>query len=258
MSTLNITILQADLHWHDAAANRRAFADAIDALTEDTDLIVLPEMFSTGFTMDAPDLAETMDGPTLSWLHEQAAQTGKAICGSLIVEETGAYYNRFVFMRPDGKYETYDKRHLFRLADEQKHYAAGADRVVFGYRGVRICPQVCYDLRFPVWSRNRGDYDLLIYVANWPDRRHHAWATLIRARAIENQCFVAAVNRTGTDGNSLPYKGGSAIINYLGEDLIDLGDSVAAGTATIDLGAMQVFRDRFPFHMDADDFTLLD
>ncbi len=258
MSTLTITILQADLHWHNAAANRQAFADAIEALTEATDLIVLPEMFSTGFTMNAPENAERMDGPTVAWLREQAAQTGSAICGSLIIEAAGNYFNRFLFALPDGALHAYDKRHLFRLADEHEHYAAGKDRLVFTYRGVRICPQVCYDLRFPVWSRNRGDYDLLIYVANWPDRRHHAWATLIRARAIENQCFVAAVNRTGTDGNALPYKGGSAIIDYLGEDLVDLGGRIAAGTATIDLRAMQAFRNRFPFHRDADAFTLTD
>ncbi len=258
MSTLTITIVQEDLHWHDAAANRDAFARAIDTLRDDTDLIVLPEMFSTGFTMDAPGNSESMDGPTVNWLREQSAQSGKAICGSLIIEEAGAYYNRFLFACPDGELHTYDKRHLFRLADEHEHYAAGTERVVFTYRGVRICPQVCYDLRFPVWSRNRGDYDLLIYVANWPDRRHHAWATLIRARAIENQCFVAAVNRTGTDGNSLPYKGGSAIIDYLGEELVDLGDRVAAGTATVDLNAMRTFRERFPFHKDADEFTLAD
>ena len=258
MSTLNISIVQADLHWHDAAANRQAFSEAIGRIEDETDLIVLPEMFSSGFTMDAPSQAETMDGPTVNWMRTQATQTGKAICGSLIVEEAGGYYNRFVFMQPGGELQYYDKRHLFRLADEHEHYAAGNERKVFTYRGVRICPLVCYDLRFPVWSRNLGDYDLLIYVANWPDRRHHAWATLIRARAIENQCFVAAVNRTGTDGNALPYKGGSAIIDYLGAELVDLGDRVDTGSATIDLAAMETFRTRFPFHKDADAFTLDD
>ncbi|MEM9404345.1 MAG: amidohydrolase [Pseudomonadota bacterium] len=258
MSTLNITIVQADLHWHDAAANRHAFARVIDANSEDSDLIVLPEMFSTGFSMAAPDLAESMDGPTVNWLAEQAARSGAAVCGSLIIEESGRYYNRFLFFGPDGERHTYDKRHLFRLADEHEHYAAGVERKVFSYRGVRICPQVCYDLRFPVWSRFRDDYDLLLYVANWPDRRHHAWATLIRARAIENQCFVAAVNRTGTDGNALPYKGGSAVIDFLGEDLLDVGGQVATGTAEIDLETMRSFRERFAFYKDADRFTLLD
>jgi predicted amidohydrolase len=256
VSTLRVTIVQSDLHWHDAAANRAAFASVIDGLEQATDLIVLPEMFTTGFTMDAEGHAENMNDATMGWFTEQAQRAGAALCGSLIVEAEGRYFNRFVFMRPNGDFDLYDKRHLFRLADEHRHYSAGDRRIVIDYLGFRICPQICYDLRFPVWSRNRGDYDMLIYVANWPSRRHHAWRTLLRARAIENQAYVAGVNRTGTDGNDLPYLGGSAIIDYLGEDIADLGDRVTTATATLELDALQRFREKFPFHRDADDFTI--
>ena len=257
MPALTVTIVQADLRWHDAEANRAAFADTIETLKQPTDLIVLPEMFTTGFTMHAEAHAESMHDQTMAWLAEQASRAGAAVCGSLIIEVDGDYYNRFVFMQPDGNFTLYDKRHLFRLADEHRHYSAGDRRVVIDYRGFRICPQVCYDLRFPVWSRNRGDYDMLIYVANWPSRRHHAWRTLLRARAIENQAFVAGVNRAGTDGNDLPYLGGSALIDYLGEDIADLGDRASTATATLDLTALQEFREKFPFHRDADNFTIL-
>ncbi len=253
---MTLTLLQADLSWHDADANRRAFDDAISGLETPGDIIVLPEMFSTGFTMDARSQAEPMDGPTVAWMMQAASSTGSAICGSVIIEAEGEFYNRFLFATPDGTLWKYDKRHLFRLAGEDEFYRAGEQRSVFSYRGFRICPQICYDLRFPVWSRSRGDYDLLIYVANWPARRHHAWRTLIRARAIENQAFVAAVNRCGTDGNDLPYLGGSALIDYLGEDLFDLGEQPGHGTASIDLADCEKFRDRFPFHRDADEFSL--
>ena len=256
MPTLTISIVQADLHWHDADANRRKFAAIIGDLDQATDLIVLPEMFTTGFTMDAEAQAEPMDGPSMRWLRQTAGDAGTAVCGSLIIEDDGRFYNRFVLMRPDGSVEQYDKRHLFRLADEHHHYSPGEKSITFELRGFRVCPMVCYDLRFPVWSRNRGHYDLLLYVANWPSRRHLAWQTLIRARAIENQAFVAAVNRTGTDGNELPYLGGSAIIDYLGQDVVDLGDREGVGTASLDLDELEAFRERFPFDKDADKFTV--
>ena len=258
MSTLSVSIIQADLHWHDAASNRSMMTDMVDALESPGDIVVLAEMFTTGFSMDAESLAEPMDGPSMQWLADTASRIGSAVCGSLIISDAGRYVNRFVFMHPDGSHEIYDKRHLFRLADEHEHYSAGSTRTVFDYKGFRVCPMVCYDLRFPVWSRNLNDYDLLLYVANWPSPRHNAWHTLIRARAIENQAFVAAVNRCGVDGNDLGYKGGSAIIDYLGQELADLGENAGGATAVLDLAALEKFRNRFPFHVDADRFELRD
>lgn len=258
MPTLNVTIVQAALHWHDAAANRGMFEEMIGALESPTDLIVLPEMFTTGFTMDAPGQYEPMDGPTLPWLRSTAEQAQAAVCGSVIIEDDGDYYNRFLCAMPDGELVQYDKRHLFRLAGEHEHYAAGNTLTTMTINGIRVRPMVCYDLRFPVWSRRstEDDYDALIYVANWPSPRHNAWATLLRARAIENQCYVIGVNRTGTDGNDMPYDGGSAIIDYLGNDLVDLGDAVGTATAALDRDKLVKFRGKFPFAVDADRFDV--
>ena len=258
MSTLDVTIIQADLHWHDAERNLTDFERAIEAIDSPTDLVVLPEMFTTGFSMDAPGLAETMDGRAVRWMHERARETGAAVCGSLIISDGDNYFNRFVCALPDGERVTYDKRHLFRLADEQHYYAAGRSLVAFEFRGFRIRPMICYDLRFPVWSRNRDSYDLIIYVANWPSRRHHAWHTLLRARAIENLSYAVGVNRVGVDGNDLPYAGGSAVIDYLGHERLDLGDRPGTATTTLDLDELLRFRERFAFHKDADDFALTD
>jgi omega-amidase len=256
MPTLDITIVQADLHWHDASANRDKFDSALTAIKAKTDLIVLPEMFTTGFSMDAPNLAETMHGESIDWMRRWASQKSTAICGSLIISENDRYFNRFICAKPDGSLHTYDKRHLFRLADEHNHYVQGIETAVFELNGFRICPMVCYDLRFPVWSRNRDNYDVLLYVANWPSARHNAWATLLRARAIENLSYLAGVNRVGNDGNDLPYIGGSAIIDYLGNELANLGDAEGSATASLDLGLLNKFRERFAFADDADEFTL--
>lgn len=256
MSTLAISIIQADLRWHDPAANRDRFSERIAAIDEPTDLVVLPEMFSTGFSMDAENLAEAKDGETVRWMHDQATAINAAICGSLIIKDGGEYYNRFFCVQSDGSEICYDKRHLFRLANEQHYYTAGNRQVIFELNGWRICPQICYDLRFPVWSRNRDNYDLLLYVANWPSRRHNAWQTLLRARAIENLSYLAGVNRSGSDGNDLPYAGGSAVIDYLGRDLIDLGEAEGVATVRIDLDALREFRERFAFHKDADSFSI--
>jgi omega-amidase len=256
MSTLNVTIVQADLHWHDASANRLTIGQMLEELTDTTDLIVLPEMFTTGFTMDAPAQAETMNGASVNWMSQLAHEKNASVCGSLIIEENGEYFNRFICVSPAGGIVEYDKRHLFRLADEHKHFSPGSNFVTFEINGWRICPMICYDLRFPAWSRNRNDYDLLLYVANWPNRRHLAWETLLRARAIENLSYVAGVNRTGVDGNELPYDGGSAIIDFLGQDVENLGKAVGLTTATLDLDKLNVFRERFAFDKDADIFSI--
>lgn len=256
MQTLSVSIIQAELHWHDPERNREQFAVAIQSIDQPTDLIVLPEMFTTGFTMDADAHAEDMDGKSIAWMREMAVASNASICGSLIIEEDGKHYNRFVQIPPQGGLTSYDKRHLFRLADEQRHFAAGTERVTFELNGFRICPMVCYDLRFPVWSRNRGDYDVLLYVANWPSRRHFAWETLLRARAIENLSYVVGVNRNGTDGNDLPYIGGSCVVDFLGADLADLQDQNGIATVTLDHQAISAFRERFAFDKDADEFTL--
>jgi predicted amidohydrolase len=256
MQTLTIALIQADLHWHDAESNLAEFTRKLEDIDEKTDLVVLPEMFTTGFSMDAQSLAEPADGRSVEWMHEAASRSGCAICGSLIIADGGRYYNRFYCVMSDGSSVSYDKKHLFRLAGEQQHYAEGRRRITFDLNGFRICPMICYDLRFPVWSRNRGDYDLLLYVANWPSPRHFAWETLLRARAIENLSYVAGVNRVGVDGNDLRYAGGSAVIDYLGQSRVDLGDTEGARSAALDLDELRAFRERFAFHEDADDFTL--
>lgn len=258
MSPLNVAIVQADLAWHDPAANRAAFTAQIKSLASDIDLIVLPEMLSTGFTMAAGEQAETMDGASVAWLHEMAHKSGAAVCGSLIINDAGRHFNRFIMATADGHQHVYDKRHLFRVAGECEEYAAGDALVTIELKGWRIRPMICYDLRFPVWSRRspRQDFDLLLYVANWPQPRHQAWEILLRARAIENQCYVVGVNRTGSDGNDLPYAGGSAIIDFFGNEVVKLDADVATATAALDGDAMQKFRKRFPFDVDADAFEI--
>ena len=256
MSSLNVTIVQADIHWHAAAENCDYFANVIDSLEELTDLVVLPEMFTTGFTMDAQSQAEQMNGPSVKWMRKVATNRKVNLCGSLIIEDNGRFFNRFIVMKPDGSHESYDKRHLFRYANEDRHYSAGSEIMAFDINSFRICPMICYDLRFPVWSRNRDRYDLLLYVANWPAPRHLAWKTLIRARAIENLSYVAAVNRIGTDGNDHPYKGGSAIINYLGKDMESLGREEGVVTTQLNLNKLQSYRRKFAFQDDADDFLI--
>ena len=253
---LRVTLIQAELAWQDPAANRATFAGHFRGLAGHTDLIVLPEMFTTGFTMDAAALAETMDGATVEWLREEAVAMGCAITGSLIIRDDGQYYNRLLWVTADGQVQHYDKRHLFRMAQEDGHYAAGEQRIVVRHRGWRICPLVCYDLRFPVWSRNRGDYDLLLYVANWPARRNLAWKTLLRARAIENVSYVVGVNRIGKDGNGASYLGESAAIDFLGKVLAGDRGGEFVETAVLDRESLDAFRRDFPVHLDADEFTL--
>lgn len=258
MPDLTITLIQTPLHWHERALNLEIIAQKIEALPTPTDLIILPEMFTTGFTMQAPALAEPMSGPTLPWLKNMAAATGAAITGSLIIEEAGKYYNRLVWMPPDGRYTYYDKKHLFRMAGEPQVYAAGTKREIVTWRGWRICPLICYDLRFPVWSRNvQNEYDLLLYVANWPAPRSTAWKSLLPARAVENCAYVAGVNRVGEDGHGHAYAGDSMVINYQGEVLIPPTDEEYNPTVTLSYQELVSFRESFPVYLDADAFTLL-
>ena len=253
---LRVTLVQAELAWQAPATNRRALAAHFRGLVGHTDLVVLPEMFSTGFSMDAEGLAETMDGPTVDWMREEAAALGCVITGSLIVRDGARCHNRLVWARPDGSTEHYDKRHLFRLAGEQEHFAAGSRRVVTEIKGWRVCPMICYDLRFPVWSRSRGDYDLLLYVANWPQRRALAWSTLLRARAIENLSYVVGVNRIGRDGNGVTYSGDSVALDFLGQPLSSEGGGDRVETVVLDREALVGHRVSFPAHLDADRFSL--
>lgn len=258
MSTLDVTLIQTDLVWHDPAANRRRLQQRFAALAGQTDLIVLPEMFTTGFTMEASSVAEAADGPTVAWMREHAERLGAVITGSIATRQGESCFNRLVWMRPDGTHEIYDKRHLFRMAHEQDHYSAGAKRLVVELKGWKILPLVCYDLRFPVWSRNRAEdaYDVLLYVANWPERRRYAWQTLIKARAIENLSYCIAVNRVGKDGNGVNYTGDSAAVDYLGQPMTALSEREFVTTVTLDKAALDGFRNKFPAHLDADEFHL--
>ncbi|MEM7573791.1 MAG: amidohydrolase [Bacteroidota bacterium] len=259
MQDLRLTLVQMDIHWQQPAKNREKVAGQIKSLTGQTDLIILPEMFTTGFSMDAATQAENMDGETVTWMRNWARQLGAAITGSLIIEEAGHYYNRLVWMAPDGEFQAYDKRHLFAMAGEDAAYTRGQDRLIVNYRGWRICPLICYDLRFPVWARNDDAYDLLIYIANWPDRRAYDWQTLLRARAIENQCYVAAVNRVGEDVNGLHYQGDSCVIDP-GWRKVLYQQSQQEAVQTIKLSAEQLqrVREKLPFLADRDEFVIVE
>lgn len=259
MNDLTVSMVQANLHWQDAAANRATLDRCLSQISIPTDLIVLPEMFTTGFSMDAAALAEPMDGPTVAWLREHAAAHQAVVTGSLIIEENGQYFNRLLWVRPDGSLSYYDKRHLFTLAHEQDTYTAGTARLVEEWRGWRICPLVCYDLRFPVWSRNQTaqPYDLLLYVANWPAVRRNAWITLLRARAIENLSYVLGVNRVGQDGLGHEYAGDSALLDMRGDYLLQAGNLHSCITRTLRREDLEDFRTKFPALNDADAFALL-
>jgi omega-amidase len=254
---LRVTIIQTALHWQNATANRQMFSEKLAATKPATDLIVLPEMFTTGFSMNAQDLAEEADGQTLQWMQEEAARYSAVLTGSVIVKQGESYFNRLYWVRPDGTHEHYNKRHLFRMAKEHHTYTAGAEKLLVELKGWNICPLVCYDLRFPVWSRNtQSQYDLLLYVANWPKPRANAWSTLLQARAIENLSYVVGVNRVGTDGNGHPYSGDSAIIHPKGYHLMETHEVEGVHTIILSKQELTDFREAFPAHLDADDFTL--
>lgn len=276
MRDLTVSLIQAATHWHDPAANRALFDARLAALVRGEggsesgsegdiegpgDLVVLPEMFATGFTMASAEQAEPMDGPTVTWLREKAVALDTAVCGSLCIVEDGVHFNRFLLARPDGSLEHYDKRHLFRMAGEHEHYTPGRERVVLEVAGWKVAPQVCYDLRFPAFIRNRHrdddwSYDLLLYVANWPGRRAAHWRTLLPARAIENLACVAAVNITGTDGAGVDYAGDSGAWDAQGRPLATAGDAARDLRVRFSASELAEWRESFPAWLDADDFTL--
>lgn len=256
MENLRISLVQSYLHWQDIPTNLQHFGEKLQALAGYTDLVILPEMFTTGFSMQAELLAEKMGGSTTKWMQQQAKLLDAAVMGSFIVREDKQFYNRLVFMRPDGTYECYDKRHLFTLAKEQETYTAGTQHLIVSWKGWRICPLICYDLRFPVWSRNTVEYDLLVYVANWPTMRREAWNALLIARAIENQAYTVGVNRVGKDGLDYPYAGDSALIDYSGQVLSRFTQIENIGTFSLTHQAQQDFRTKLSFLADQDDFTL--
>lgn len=249
---MRLSLIQTPLIWENPAANRAALSRKLEPLRGETDLILLPEMFTTGFSMEAARLAEPADGPTLQWMRDQAKRCGAAIGGSLMCAEDGRFFNRFYLVKPDGEALSYDKRHLFGLAGESEHYARGERRLIAEWQGFRICPLICYDLRFPTWSRNSASdpYDLLVYVANWPETRSAHWRALLVARAIENQCYVAGVNIVGADGKGLNYAGDSALIDFTGAVIWTLHRQAGLATLRLDLAALQEWRARLPFLED--------
>ncbi|MBC8173456.1 MAG: amidohydrolase [Chitinophagales bacterium] len=255
MHDLKVTLIQSDLAWEDKARNMGIFSQLINAC-ESTDLIILPEMFTTGFSMQAEKLAEKMDGTTMEWMYRTAQKKNCIVAGSLIIEDNKKYYNRLVWMRQDGSFEVYDKRHLFSLGDEHNHYTGGTKKIIVELKGWRIYPLICYDLRFPAWSRNTDNYDLLMYVANWPERRIYAWKQLLIARAIENQSYVVGVNRIGTDGNNLYHSGNSAVINAMGEVIWESVNERAVLTTTLSKAELDETRRKLPFLDDKDSFEI--
>lgn len=263
---LNVAAIQTSLVWEDKEANIHMLGEKIRAFKEPTEVFILPEMFTTGFTMRADLFAEPMEGPTHQWMREMAKAKNAAVAGSYIVSEGSNCYNRLMWVNPDGSTVYYDKRHLFRMAEEDRHYTGGTKRMIVDYNGWKICLQVCYDLRFPVWSRNRyriedgkaeAEYDVLIYVANWPERRSHPWKTLLMARAIENACYVVGVNRVGNDGKFVYHCGDSAVYDFKGVlvtgALISTEEIITARLSKQDL---RDYRKAFPVGLDADRFLI--
>ncbi len=254
---MRISIIQFDIRWEDKSGNFRQIEHLIADLNNKTDLVILPEMFNTGFSMNPEKLSEKQFSMTYRRMIRISAKGNFGLCSSYIVKEKNRYYNRWIFVTPEGKFWSYDKRHLFTMTGEEKAFTPGKERHTFKFRDVRICPNICYDLRFPVWSRNRNDYDLLINSANWPEARRDVWITLLKARAIENQCFVAGANRVGTDGAGIKYCGDSMIINPKGEVIACAGENKECSiTADISMKELSDFRKKFPVLDDADDFII--
>jgi len=268
MTSLDITMVQTAPQWESIEENLLHFTSLLAGCPK-TDVVVLPEMFTTGFSMRSGALAQSMEGSAIAWMADTAGRLDAHMCGSLIIESDGAYWNRLLWMSPSGDYRTYDKRHLFRMSNEHDHYSAGNERLSVTLNGFTICPLICYDLRFPVWSRNGGslgtdvrgttesDYDLIIYVANWPKARSEHWRTLLRARSIENLCYTVGVNRIGTDGNNIAYQGDSMTVDFRGEILTPLNSKESIVTVSIDLDLLAKYRSGFPAYLDADRFKLM-
>jgi len=253
---LQLALIQTTLAWHDPAANRAHFEGLLEQ-ARGADLIVLPEMFTTGFSMESARLAEPENGPTSLWLRQQALKLDAVITGSLIIQAAdGSHRNRLLWARPDGELLHYDKRHLFRMAGEHQHYSPGERQVLLELRGWRVRPLICYDLRFPVWSRDPHDTDLLLYTANWPATRRHHWNRLLPARAIENLCYVAAVNRVGTDGKGHAYCGDSQVLDFQGESLLNAGEGNGVFRISLSASLLAAYRERFPAYLDADGFSI--
>ena len=255
--TLQIAVFQLDSVWENPAANRTSIDQFLLNIQKNTDLVFLPEMFSSGFTLNVTELAEAMDGETIRWMKAHCSTYKLALCGSLIIRENGQYFNRLIFVEPSGKIQYYNKRHLFTMGNEESHFEQGTERLIITYKGWRICPLICYDLRFPVWSRNRNEYDVLFYSANWPQNRKDVWLTLLKARAIENQAFVLGANRVGVDGNSIPYSGNSLLIDPKGVIISaaeDYSETIISGQFSY--SELMMFRSEFPVLDDADSFSI--
>jgi predicted amidohydrolase len=280
MSSLTVTIIQSQLHWEDKKSNLRMFEEKINSLKEKTEMVILPEMFSTGFSMNPESLAEKMSGPTVEWMMRIAKEHRIILTGSVIIEEDGFYYNRLIWMLPVGQYGHYDKRHLFGYADEDQHYASGNKRLIASVNGLKLNLQICYDLRFPVWASQQSfvppllgkkrvsnfdafrepehpEYDILVYVANWPEKRINAWKTLLQARAIENQCYVIGCNRVGKDGNDIYYSGDSMIVDPLGNIEYEKAHEEDIFTITLQKEKVDEIRNKFPFWKDAEHFMIM-
>lgn len=263
MNTLRTTLVQTDLYWQDIDANLAMMEEKIWQIDEDIDLIILPEMFNTGFSMNAEKLAEPMNFKTFKWMNQMAKQKNAAICGSYIIKESTNYYNRLYFIDPEGNFDFYDKRHLFRMGEEHLTYSEGKKRMIREFRGFKIMPLVCYDLRFPVWIKNQYDndadeleYDVLVFVANWPAPRTNVWDTLLKARALENQCYSIGVNRTGKDGEGIEYSGNSVVYDFKGLLLNEITNDPSIQTIELNLEELKAFRKKFPVYLDWDKFGL--
>ncbi len=264
MQNLIVSLIQTDLNWENKEQNILHFTSKIKEISKETDLIVLPEMFTTGFAMEPHKLAESMGGTSMQWMHQMASDKGCVITGSIIIKENDKYFNRLIWMRPDGSYEHVDKKHLFTFAGENKHYTPGDKKLIVTLKGWKIMPLICYDLRFPVWSKNRHtakhgfDYDCMINVANWPEKRSHVWRILLMARALENQAYVIGINRIGTDGNNIGYSGDSAVISPKGENLSNMAPfKEQTETVVMSRCELDSFRDNFRAWADWDKFQMV-